>query len=82
MADQFIDYYKNPKADPDGVNRARWKFDEDGFALATNAALLVAQQQMREKIRSIHDDIVSIGHPNDYQVTVDGTPIDKVKFEQ
>jgi hypothetical protein len=82
MADDFIDYYKNPKADADGVNRSRWKFDEDGFSKATNAALLRAQQQMREKIKSIHDDIVGVGHPNDYQVTVDGVPIDKVNFEK
>lgn len=81
MAD-FIDYSKNPKADADGVDRSRWKFDENGFSKATDAALLLAQQQMREKIRSLHDDVVSAGHPNDYQVTVGGVPIDKVAFEK
>lgn len=85
MADPFkIDFSGNDNAYGNGatIDRRRWKFDEDGFSQATNAALLQAQQQMREKIRSIHDDIVNIGHPNDYDVTVDGIPIDKVNFEK
>jgi hypothetical protein len=79
---EFVDFYNNQNADPDGVNRSRWKFDENGFMLATNNALLLAQQQMREKIRSLHDDIVSVNHPSDYQVFVDGVPIDKATFEK
>jgi hypothetical protein len=78
---EFVDFNNNEKADPDGVNRQRWKFDENGFDLATQSALLLAQQEMRDKIRSLHDDVVNVSHPNDYQVSVDGTPIDKVKFE-
>jgi hypothetical protein len=64
------------------IDRSKWKFDEDGFALATNAALLAAQQEMREKIASIHSDIVNVMHPSDYEVTVDGVPISKVNFEK
>ena len=68
-------------ADPQ-VDRRRWKFDEDGFAKATDAATMRAMQLMREKIRSLHDDLVSTMHPSDYQVTVDNVPIDKVNFEK
>lgn len=64
----------------DGVDRSRWKFDDRGFAQATDNALLAARRLARLKIRSIHDDIVGIMHPSDYQVTLDGVPIDKVKF--
>lgn len=64
------------------IDRSSWKFDEDGFPKAMNAALLAAQQEMREKIRSLNDDIVSMLHPSDYDVTVDGVPIDKATIEQ
>lgn len=85
MADDFkIDFtgdLNDPNYTGDGVDRRRWNFDEDGFSKATAAALMQAKQQMRERIRSIHDDIMDIGHPNDFAVTVDGTPIDKVQFD-
>jgi hypothetical protein len=64
------------------VDRHTWKFDEDGFAQATNAALLQAEQQVQEKIRGIHNDIYNTYAPNDYDVTVGGVPIDKANIEQ
>jgi hypothetical protein len=66
----------------DVVDRSRWTFDEGGFSKALNSALLRAQQDMREKAKSLHDDLVAINHPSDYQVTVDGQPIDKASFER
>ena len=90
---ETISYYNTPQDEQtwrqalvgntsavDYVDRSRWTFDEGGFSKALNAALLQAQQQMREKIHSIHDDLVAINHPSDYQVTVDGQPIDKAAF--
>jgi hypothetical protein len=82
----WIDFSEPGLNDPnysgDGIDRSRWKFEEGGFSAATNAALLAAQQQMREKIRSVNDDIRSIAHPVDYDVKVDGVPIDKANIER
>lgn len=64
------------------IDRSRWKFDEDGFAKANNAALLQAQQEMREKIHAIHSELASTYHPNDYDVKVGGVPIDKAEIEK
>lgn len=64
------------------VDRRRWKFDEDGFAQANNAALLQAQQQMQEKIVSLHSDIANTMHPSDFDVTVGGVAIDKASIEE
>jgi hypothetical protein len=83
MADDlFSNDLNDPNYTGDGVDRRRWKFDEGGFKIATDIATMRARQQLREKIRSLHDDIVSIAHPNDFNVTVDGVPIDKAKLSQ
>lgn len=58
------------------VDRSRWKFDEDGFSLANNAALLAAQQEMQEKANSIFNDIVTTYKPYAYGLTHDGVPVD------
>ena len=65
-----------------GVDRTRWRFDEDGFPLAMNAALLQAKQELQERIRTLNDDILTMGSPSDYDVTFNGVPIDKVRFER
>lgn len=65
-----------------GVDRSKWKFDEDGFAAATSAALLQARQQMKEAIQEAHNGIVRLFHPNAYSRSVDGVDgadLDQIK---
>ena len=81
MAIQIIDDLNNTNYAGDGVDRQRWKFDENGFALATTSALLQAQPQVREQIKSLHDDVVATLRPSDFQVTVGGVPIDKAELD-
>lgn len=64
------------------IDRSRWNFDEDGFSKATNAALLQAEQNQREEIKTIWGDIKDRFNFADYQVTVGGVDIDKKTFEQ
>lgn len=66
----------------DGVNRARYRYDEDGFKLGTEAALLTARQQLQEAAKTIHQDLVEIAHPVDFDVRRDGVPIDKADFDK
>ena len=77
MPIRIIDDLNNTNYAGDGVDRQRWKFDENGFDKALDAALLQAQQQVREQIKSLHDDVVATLRPSDYQVNVGGVPIDK-----
>lgn len=65
----------------DNLDQMRFKFDEDGFKKATDIATLRARQEMQEKIRSLNDDFMAINHPNDFNVTIDGVPIDKSVIE-
>lgn len=58
------------------VDRSRWKFDEDGFSSATNHALLLAQQEIQAKAKSIFSDIVTTYKPYAYGLTRDGVEVD------
>jgi hypothetical protein len=65
-----------------GVDRSKWQFDQDGFSQATSAAKLKAAQLLADKIKTVHQDFVSINHPVDYDVTVGGVPIDKARMQR
>ena len=65
----------------DNLDQMRFKFDEDGFKKGTDIATLRARQEMQEKIRSLNDDFMAINHPNDFNVTIGGVPIDKSVIE-
>lgn len=62
------------------VDRSTWKFDEDGFAKANDAAVLEARQQMREAIQTVHADLVRVFHPSAFSRSVDG--VDDASLDQ
>lgn len=82
MSDVDFSDLNAPTYSGDGVDRARWKFDDDGFAKAMNAALLAARQQLQESIRTVHQDIETALHPSDFSATLNGAPLDKAKLAQ
>lgn len=64
----------------DGVDRRSWNFDEDGFARAKASVLGQAARRQATQIRTIHQDLVEMMHPVDFDVQHDGQPLDKASF--
>lgn len=79
MAFNWLITAVDPADDPE-VDRTRWKFDEDGFQIAANAALVAARRQLRDRMLMEHQEILSLHAPSDFKATLDGAPIDKAEL--